>query len=93
MEVTEYAGPDGSAVLTVVRSGGAIARMAMRTRARGEALYGIGDEARGGSGWIAARRGDEVVMLHLGQAAQATPPAAFAGLAHAAANRLPATVG
>jgi hypothetical protein len=92
MEITEYAGPDGKPVLTVVRSGGMIARMALRSRARGQDLPGIGDEARGGPGWIVARRGNEAIMMHLGQASQNTPPANFANLAYTAVNRLPAGV-
>ncbi len=92
MEVTEYAGPDGKPVLTVMRSGGMIARMAMRSRSRGQDLPGIGDEARGGPGWIVARRGNEVIMMNLGQASQGTPPGNFANLAYTAASRLPAQV-
>jgi hypothetical protein len=33
-EVNRFDGPDGSAVLTVMRSGGMIARMAMRAKPR-----------------------------------------------------------
>ena len=76
----------------VVRSGGAIAKMAMRRQNRAEVVPGLGDEALGGPGWLAARRGDEVVMLRLGGGAHATPPAQFLRLAQTCMNRLPAHV-
>ena len=92
VEIIEYVGPDGKPALMVVRSGGAIAKMAMRRQNRGEVVSGLGDEAFGGPGWLAVRRGDEVVMLRLGDAAQATPPAQFLGLAQTCVNRLAAHV-
>jgi hypothetical protein len=78
--------------LMVVRSGGMIAKMAMRRQNRAEVVPGLGDEAFGGPGRLAARRGDEVVMLRLGKAAVATPPGQFLGLAQACVSRLPAHV-
>ncbi len=85
-----FKGTDGSPALTVTRTGGMVARMAMRGRRSAQEIAGIGDEARGGPGWLAVRRGDQVVMLHLdGSAAQSVPPTALMGLAHTAASRLP----
>lgn len=92
VEITEYVGPDGKPALMVARSGGTIAKMAMRRQNRAEVVPGLGDEAFGGPGWLAARRGDEVVVLRLGEAALATPPAQFLGLAQACVSRLPAHV-
>jgi hypothetical protein len=91
IEITEYRGPDGSPVLTVARSGGMVARLAIRSRRQGQQLAGIGDEARGGPGWIVARRGDSALMMHLaGAAVRSTPPANLMSLAQSAVGRLPA---
>ena len=52
-------------------------------------IAGLGDEARGGPGWIAVRHDDQVIMLRLaGPAATATPPAALLGLAQTALGRI-----
>jgi hypothetical protein len=92
-DVNEFTGPDGSVVLTVMRTGGMMARLAMRgNQGRGQPLAGLGDEALGGAGWVSARRGDVVLLLRLGAAAPAIPFATLVGLAHAAVDRLPATV-
>ncbi|HEY7174015.1 MAG TPA: hypothetical protein VH442_03775, partial [Micromonosporaceae bacterium] len=75
VEISEFTGADGSVVLTVMHSGGLIARMAMRRDSRqSEAIAGVGDEARGGPGWVAARRGEDVLLLRLGRTVRATPP-------------------
>ena len=93
VEITEYTTNDGAPALTVVRSAGTFARMAMRSQGRGEVVGGLGDEARGGPGWLAVRRGDDVVMLKTGAAAKSLAPAQLLGLAHTAAGRLPVTAG
>jgi hypothetical protein len=93
VEISEFTGPDGSVVLTVMHSGGMIARMAMRRDSRqSEAIAGVGDEARGGPGWVAARRGDDVLLLRLGRTVRAAPPANLAHLASMATSRLPANL-
>jgi hypothetical protein len=85
-----FHGPDGAPALTVSRTAGTVARMAMRGRRQGQAIGGLGDEARGGPGWIAVRRSDNVVLLHLGgPAAASTPPAVLMDLANTVATRLP----
>jgi hypothetical protein len=91
VEVTEYATADGATALTVVRSAGTFARMALRSQAHGEAVTGLGDEARGGPGWLVVRRGDQVVLLRTGAAAATLPPGRLLGLAQTAAGRLPVT--
>jgi Predicted membrane protein (DUF2207) len=92
-EVNEFTGMDGSVMLTVMRSGGTIGRMAMRANQRqSQPLTGIGDEARAGAGWVAVRRGADVLLLRLGPTVAATPPVNLASLANTAVNRLPATV-
>jgi hypothetical protein len=92
-DVNEFTGPDGSVVLTIMRSGGVIARLAMRgNRGRSEPLAGLGDEARGGADWVTTRRGEVVLLLRLSAAATATPRPTLVSLAQAAVNRLPATV-
>jgi hypothetical protein len=93
VEITEYTTSDGAPALTVVRSAGTFARMAMRSQGRGEVVAGLGDEARGGPGWLAVRRGDDVVMLKTGAVATSLAPAQLLGLAHTAAGRLPVTAG
>lgn len=91
MEVSEYLGPAGETVLTVTRSGGLVGRMTMRGRRSGQEIGGIGEEARGGPGWVVARRGQDVVMMYLdGAAAARTPPNNLAGLLYTAVNRIPA---
>ncbi|HEY2795094.1 MAG TPA: hypothetical protein VGJ28_22225 [Micromonosporaceae bacterium] len=94
VDVAIFRGPDGSQTLILSRSSGAIGRMTFKLRQRqGEAVAGLGDEARGGPGWIAVRRGGETVILNLmGPAAQSTPPMVLYGLAQTAATRLTAGV-
>jgi hypothetical protein len=85
MDMTEFRGPDGHSVLRLVCSNGVVARMAMRGRKQGQELPGLGDEARGGPGWIAIRRGDTVLLLNLaGTAATSTAPATLLALAQSA---------
>jgi hypothetical protein len=85
-----FRGPDGSDALTVALTGGRVARMAMRSR-QGQPIGGLGDEARGGPGWIAVRRGDYVALLHVdGPAAQSTSPQTLMDLANRVATRIPA---
>ncbi len=92
--MTEFRGPDGTPVLTIMRSAGMVARIAMRSRRSGQPLPGLGDEARGGPGWIAVRRGDSAILLNLGgSAANTTPPATLLALAQSAAARMPTPVG
>jgi hypothetical protein len=91
VEVTEYATADGTTALTVVRSAGTFARLALRSQAHGEVVTGLGDEARGGPGWLVVRRGDQVALLKTGAAAATLPPARVLGLAQTAAGRLPVT--
>ena len=94
VEITEYTTSDGApARRPVVRSAGTFARMAMRSQGRGEVVAGLGDEARGGPGWLAVRRGDDVVMLKTGAVATSLAPRKWLGLAHTAAGRLPVTAG
>jgi hypothetical protein len=70
-----------------------VARMAMRRDTpESQPLTGIGDEARGGPGWVATRRGDEVLLLRLGRSVRDTPPANLAHLAYTAVSRLPSSV-
>jgi hypothetical protein len=94
VDVAIYRGPDGSQALMLSRSSGAVGRMTFRLRQRqGEAVGGLGDEARGGPGWIAVRRGGETVILNLmGPAAQTTPPMVLYGLAQTAVARLTAPI-
>jgi hypothetical protein len=92
-EVNEFIGIDGSVMLTVMRSSGTIGRMAMRANhSQSQPLTGIGDEARAGAGWVAVRRGADVLLLRLGATVTSTPAATLAGLANTAVNRLPTTV-
>ncbi len=93
VETTEYTTADGALALTVVRSTGVVAKMAMRSRGRGEPVAGLGDEAVGGPGWLAVRRGNEVCLLHTGAAAATLPPQRLLALAHTAAGRLPVAAG
>ncbi|HEY1486019.1 MAG TPA: hypothetical protein VGF84_07930 [Micromonosporaceae bacterium] len=92
VDVAIFRGPDGTQALTLLRSSGTVARMTFRLRQRqGEPVAGLGDEARGGPGWIAIRRGDETLLLNLaGAVAQSTPPMVLYGLAQTAVARLPA---
>jgi hypothetical protein len=94
IEMTEFRGPDGTPLLTIMRSAGMVARIAMRTRRSGQPLPGLGDEGVGGPGWIAVRRGDSALILHLGgPAAKTTSPANLLALAQSAAGRMPSPVG
>jgi len=93
VEINEFTGPNGDVVLTIMHSGGMIARMAMRRDSRhSDAIGGVGDEARGGHGWIATRRGDDVLLLRLGRRMSAIPPSNLAHLASVAVSRLPSNV-
>jgi hypothetical protein len=91
IEVTRFDGPDGHAAMTIVRTTGAAAKLALKGRAStGEPLVGLGDEARGGPGWIVVRRGADVLAVNVTGMAASTPPGVFAGLVHAAVARLTA---
>ena len=68
IEMTEFRGPDGTPLLTIMRSAGMVARIAMRSRRSGQPLPGLGDEGVGGPGWIAVRRGDSALHLAPGWA-------------------------
>jgi predicted membrane protein DUF2207 len=91
VEMVEYVTADGVPALIVARSSGLFARMAMRSEVHGEVVAGLGDEARGGPGWLAVRRGDEAVVLKTGKAAASLPPARLLALAQTAVGRLPVT--
>ena len=94
VSVLVFRGPDKVSLLTVVRTGGVAATMAMRARRHGQIIPGLGDEARGGHSWIRASRAGEVVTLTLGgTAARTVPPATLLSLAQTAMSRMPTRVG
>ena len=78
-QITEYLGPDGKSAMQVMRGGGMMTRIAMRRQQRhgqqGQPVGGLGDEAYGGPGVLAARVGDQSFAVHVTGQAAATPPA------------------
>ena len=58
-------------------------------RSTGTALPNIGDESYAGPDWVAARRGDVVLVLRLGPGAPGANPRFLPWLLHTAVGRLP----
>lgn len=77
---------DGRPAVYLALTDGLAGRLAMRARARGGPLPGVGDEAYAGDGWAVARRGDDVVLVRVQGAAAAADPT---GLLATAVGRLP----
>jgi hypothetical protein len=79
---------DRRAVYVTV-TGGLPGRLAMRYRRGGTPLPGIGDEAYAGDGWAVGRRGDDVVMVRLHDAADGIDPHTVYRLLATAVGHLP----
>src|SRR5215472_1783293 len=83
-QVTEYHGPDGKPAMQIMRGGGMMTRIAMRRQQRqgfqGQPVPGLGDEAYGGPGILAARVGERSFAIHVTGQAAATPPGALYAL-------------
>ncbi|GIH15735.1 DUF2207 family protein [Rugosimonospora africana] len=86
-----FLGPGDRPVLHTMAAGGLPGRLAMRARHRGQPLPGVGDEAYAGDTWLAARRGDVVVVLSLTGDGRRVGARALYPLLVQAIDRLPAS--